>query len=504
MSKINVAEVLAKVGVDLSTMPAGDKPSKNGTKPPAAPVPIVPGAVIDGEALDVKLTETGNAKEFERRFAGRVFYVVGRGWMVWDGQRFAEDIGAGGVTRMMREIAYDWYARGAEAGREGRKNEADMMMRFAKISLSNKSLNASLAQAEKQEGLLATVGQFDLDPMKLNVRNGIIDLRTGKLLPHDPAERMTKLVPVDYNPSATAPTWHKFMNDVFMGRRDVIDFFRRWLGYGLTGVTKDQKYVIAWGEGGNGKSTLYGTLEKIMGDYAMKLDASALTAKREKSDVNTGIAQIPGARLVVCTEWHDTSRPDETMLKDLTGGDTIRTRTLYKEPFEFTPACKLNIFGNERPDIRGTDFATWRRVLLVPFEATFTGEAKDENMPVKLLAEAAGILANLVRGCLEWQQAGLNPPADVAEATAKYRAEQDELERFFDEFCERAPQARVNTEALWNAYKNKFGGTHDTQNKFGRAMKKKGYESRPSSASGLRQYHGIKLLDAGQAMPEME
>lgn len=450
-----------------------------------------------GIPLDLMLTETGNAVEFEKRCKGTVIYAIGRGWLVWNGKVFEEDTIQAEVTQVMRGVAYAWHDRSGEALKDGRKTEAEMMSRFARISLSNKSLNASLEQAKKQAGLKVKVSELDADPMLLNAQNGIVDLRTGELMPHDPTKLMTRIAAANYDPTAQAPTWKKFLNDIFQGRQDMIDFFRRWLGYNLTGKVNEQKYVIAWGKGGNGKSTLYNLAGKVMGSYAQTADAVVFTAKREKSDVNVGLAKIPGARMIVCTEWNDTARPDETLLKDVTGGDVISTRTLYEKSFEFRPACKLNIFGNEKPDIKGTDFATWRRILLVPFEATFSGASDDKDMGEKLLAEADGILADLVRGCLEWQAQGLNPPADVADATKKYRADQDELERFISERCEVDQKGRVVAESLWDAYK-KFGGSIDTQNKFGRAMRERGYKSEASN--GVRFYPGLTLLGSASAI----
>lgn len=453
------------------------------------------------DPLDLMLTETGNAKEFARRNVGQVFHVVGRGWVIFDGKRFVEDLNDAEVTRRMSDVAYDWYRKGAEAGKDGRTNDAEKMLRFAKISLSSKSLAASLKEAAKQSGITAKVDEFDADPMLLNAQNGVVNLRTGEIMPHSSTFKMTRITSVGFNPQADAPTWKKFMADVFLQRQDMIDFMRRWLGYGITGITKEQKYVVAWGEGGNGKSTLFGLVMKMLGSYAEPMNSATITARREKTEVSTGLSDLPGLRFVVCTEWHDTARPDETVLKDLTGGDRIKTRTLYQKEFSFTPTCKLNIFGNDKPDIKGTDHATWRRILFVPFEATFDGAVEDKNMPAKLEAEGEGILADLVRGCVEWQQQGLQPPTDVAEATARYREEQDEMARFIKEFCDVSEQGRVGTETLWTAYKNKFGGSIQTVNKFGRMLKKKGYESKPNSQAGIRMYHGLTLKPQFSAFP---
>lgn len=446
----------------------------------------------DTEPLDTLLTEAGNAKQFERDNAGHVYYATGRGWVRWNGKHFEDDAEEAYAMRQMRKIAYSWYERGVTATKEDHKFEAEAMKRFSRASLSTKMLKASLAQAKIAEGILTDAGRFDTDPMLLNTQNGIVDLKTGELKPHEPAMMMSKICNASYNPNAGAPMWDKFLNDAFLGKKDVIDFVRRWLGYCLTGKTDEQKYVIAWGEGGNGKTTLFGIMEWLLGSYALKMDSSTITAKRDKSEVNPGLAQVPGARMIICTEWNDTARPDETLLKDLTGKETIKTRTLYQTPFSFMPQCKINIFGNDRPDIHGTDTATWRRPLLVPFEADFNGPNRIRDMDKRLEAEADGILADLVRGCLEWQQQGLNPPNEIIEATKGYREDQDDVAQFIADYCEVIDQGRISVETFFKAYQH-FGG-RGFKDKLGKQMKSKGFKSSPHPKFG-RQYHGLKLKD---------
>ena len=295
------------------------------------------------------------------------------------------------------------------------------------------------------------MSELDADPWALNCANGIVDLRTGELRPHDPAEMHSKLVPIAFEPTARAPHWERFLEQVFAEDAELVTFVKRFAGHSLSGDVREQLLVFAHGAGANGKSTMLGALRNLAGDYGLQLDPTVLTASQHDQHP-TGLTDLRGARLVTTIETDAGRRLAEALVKMLTGGDPIRARRMRGDYFEFLPTHHLWLAGNHLPAIRGTDLGIWRRIALVPFDVTFEGERQDPDLPAKLDAEAHGILAWAIEGCLEWQQHGLQVPARVKAATASYRTSQDHLGRFIDERCVVEDTAYVTSRDLRAEY----------------------------------------------------
>ncbi len=189
----------------------------------------------------------------------------------------------------------------------------------------------------------------------------------------------------------------------------------------------------------------------LMGDYALATTTDTLMVRRNPG-VPNDVARLRGARLVVAVEAEEGQRLAEGRVKQMTGGGRIAARVLHQEFFEFALGFKLFLATNHKPDVRGTDDAIWRRVRLVPLAVQIPETEQDKRLRDKLAAEAAGILAWLVRGCLAWQREGLGLPPAVQAATAGYRAEMDRLAAFLEDCCLLRPDARATVNALYEAY----------------------------------------------------
>ena len=220
----------------------------------------------------------------------------------------------------------------------------------------------------------------------------------------------TKLVPAKFDPDAACPTWERFLDEVFDGDKDVIGFVQRFAGYSLSGSVKEQMFVFCHGSGSNGKSTMLDVLRNLSGDYGIHIATSIITMNRHDQHP-TGLTDLRGSRMVTTIETEKGHKLAESLVKSLTGGDRIRARRMRQDFVEFSPTHKLWVAGNELPRITGTDYGIWRRIALVPFLQEFKDERKDGDLPDKLAREFDGILAWLVRGCLEWQRDGLKVPA---------------------------------------------------------------------------------------------
>jgi P4 family phage/plasmid primase-like protien len=200
-------------------------------------------------------------------------------------------------------------------------------------------------------------------------------------------------------------------------------------GYALTGKTTEHKLLFLYGTGRNGKSVFLNTLFDIWGDYARKAAAATfLNSQTERHP--TDLAGLKGARLVAGSELPKGKTWDESVIKDLTGGDKMTARFMRGDYFDFDPQMTLMIAGNNQPSFRGVDEAIRSRVVLVPFTVTIPPERRDKSLPDKLRGEAPGILRWAIDGALKWQRHGLNVPASIAAASEEYFDDEDTLGQF--------------------------------------------------------------------------
>jgi len=394
-------------------------------------------------------TDAGNAVLFVQQHQERVrsCYALRR-YYVWDQRRWEPDA-EGQVLELAKQTAASLYDELAHSTAPGRRKE---LAPWAVKSESEPRLRAMLALAASAPELAVTPDELDADPWKLNVLNGVVDLRTGTLAPHDPGRLMTKLAPVVYNPQADCPRFLAFMDRIFAGRGPLIEFMQRALGYALSGDVSEQVLFLLHGVGANGKSTLVRVVRGILGDYGCSTPPETLLVKRE-AGIPNDVARLHGARFVSAVEVEGGRRLAESLVKTMTGGDTLVARFLHREFFEFRPTFTLFLAVNRKPRIAGTDHAIWRRLRLVPFDVVIPDTEQDRHLAERLIAEEGpGILTWMVRGCMAWQKNGLGTPEEVRSATATYRVEQDALGAFLRERCILEPAASVTVTALYDAY----------------------------------------------------
>jgi putative DNA primase/helicase len=352
-----------------------------------------------------------------------------------------------------------------------------------------------IALARYELGIPVLPDELDPDPWALNCENGTVDLQTGQLREHDRADLITKLVPVAYDPEAEAPRFEKYLKEVLLQDR-VVGFVRRYAGYSLTGNTRERIFAILHGSGKNGKTTLVDLLQDVAGDYATTTDPETILAKRHQG-VGNDVAALKGARFVASAEVERGRALAESKIKALTGSDTISARFLYAEPFTFKPEFKLWLSTNNKPEVGGTDDAIWDRIRLIPFTERFDGDRQDPELPDKLREERPGVLAWMVRGCLEWQRDGLGEPEEVRDATEAYRAEMDVLADFIGDRCVEHPDAWCRFSDLFEEYEEwcrESGETAKSKRKFGAVLKDRGFPP-DKGAQNVSIRRGIALRD---------
>jgi putative DNA primase/helicase len=287
----------------------------------------------------------------------------------------------------------------------------------------------------------------------LNCGSGVVDLTSGKLHPHDPANLMRKLAPVTFEPDTGCPTFLAFLDRIFASDLELIGFIKRAVGYSLTGKTDEQCLFVLVGNDANGKSTLIGVLQDLLGDYAQQTPMETLMVSRS-GGIGNDVARLQGARFVAATEAEAGQRIAEAKIKQLTGGDKVAARFLYAEIFEFTPQFKLWLATNRLPEASDKSEGFWRRLRLIRFNVMIPEGERDGSLPEKLKAELPGILNWAIQGCLEWQKDGLRAPASVTEATKDYRADMDVVMQFIEDCCIVDRGAEETVKALFDRYCN--------------------------------------------------
>ena len=433
-------------------------------------------------------TDTGNAERFAVAHAGRLRYLrERRQWLVWQHGRWRRDT-TGEVERAAKDVSRSLLAEAARLeGDESRKTA-----KWALASQSEPRIRAQLALAGSEREVVVEADQLDPDPWLLACANGVIDLRTSELREPDPDDLITRGTDVAYEPSSQCPRWDRFLSEVFAGDDELIRFVQRFIGYCLTADVREHVLVVFHGSGANGKSTLVGVLRRLLGDFAVAAPFDSFVRQRDRGPRND-LARLHRARLVTAAESGEGRRLDEATVKEITGGDVIAARYLYGEFFEFQPLFKLVLTTNHRPKVDGDDDAIWRRLRLVPFEQSFEGR-EDRDLTAKLEAELPGILAWAVRGCLEWQEAGLGQAGAVTRATAEYREDEDVLGAFLAERC--AMTGETPTRELREAYEiycSDLGEKPLAANVLGRRLSKRGVRRRSHDGNREKVYRGVSL-----------
>lgn len=385
-------------------------------------------ATSDGEPRpnrpdEIEMSEDGLAVAMGKSGWDRdARYVAPWGkWLFWNGNNWQIDNKLLHMTRcraFLRDIAI-------KLGSMGKPKKA---------KLRDKHVVAAVeALARSNLASVASPDDFDTNLMLLGTPGGTVDLRTGNLRPALRGDMITKQTAVAPAPPGSTPTlWLKFLDEIFDGDAETIAFLQRAAGYALTGQTSEHKLLFLYGSGRNGKSVFLNALFDIWGDYARRAGSATFLNKQNPSHP-TSVAGLQGARLVAGSELPAGKTWDESVIKDLTGGDKLTARFMRGDFFDFLPQLTLMIAGNNLPSFRGVDEAIRSRVVLVPFTVTIPEERRDVGLPDTLRGEAREILRWAIEGAVQWQANGLAVPSSIAAASADYFDSEDTVGRFLDD-----------------------------------------------------------------------
>jgi len=443
----------------------------------------------DGTHDTHALTEAGNVLRMIDLCRDTLRYVADtKEWLIWhDGAWSRNDTGA------VRTIAATLPAKIYEEG--GRHiDQAEHFARWARQSQRARTVTDVVAMLSDRPDMRVPAGRCDANPWLVGVDGArtVVDLTDGSVRKAQPADLVTKSLAVSgVGEAHKAVRWLSFLDQVFDGDAELIDWIQRWCGYLLTGSTREQCLVFAHGVGANGKSVLAELLRYILGDYAAPVAVESLMeSKRSAGSATPDLAALAGVRVALSTETEDGQALAESAIKAMTAGDAMSVRPLYGQPFTFVPSFKLLMLGNHRPVIKGTDHGIWRRIRLLPFNRVFNGAERDLQLLDKLKAEAHHVAAWMIEGCSKWQAVGLSDvPAAIASSTEQYRADSDVLGQWLSECCRTGANMSERVRDLYASYRRwcEDNGLRPASNvAFGRRLSERGFSEKRTSSDRWR------------------
>jgi putative DNA primase/helicase len=449
------------------------------------------------------MTEFGNTERMLDKYGEGLMYVPElSSWFCWTGiyWRKSSDVE---IEHYAKETVRALNAEGAE--------EADLaeFFKFCAISQQAKMVRNMVQLAKSDPLVYVPARELDKESRYLGATNGVIDLKTGKLLPPDKNLRITRTTGCDYLPGAGAGLWRQTILDVLSGDEELALYLQTLMGYAAMGKPDQDVMLIPHGGGSNGKSTVFNTLRKTFGGYAKSAEASSFVSDAKNGGGAGGaradLVALRGARFVYVNEPDENGELREGSVKAMTGGDTITARGLYAtDMIEIEPSWLAVMPTNHKPIVKGDDDGIWRRLLLMPFLRNFEKDPtveKDPERETKLLAEMPGVLNWIVEGALRYQREGLKKNGRVRAASDSYRNDMDLLAEWLDECCEISPEASAQSNALWKSWEE-FAKNRgllkyiSSANLLGRRLENR-FPARKSK-NGARFRTGLMLKNAGE------
>jgi len=447
-------------------------------------------------------------------------------WLKWSGHHWRIDF-KGECKDAVEAVAAAYVKAGAELVRKIdwalKKNDRgsaealqlkqkQLYRRVSRLRSEKGRVNCLKFTANNPQNALRIVGdEIDRMPWLLACANGVINLKTGDLEAGRPEDYLLKACPTEWKGvEESCELWERILTEIFGGDQELIDYLQRLFGYGVTGLTREAILPIFHGIGRNGKTLITETIAHVLGpDLARPINGEMLLAQghaRNPGAPSPDIMSLRGARIVFASETDQNRAFSLARVKLLSGGDTLVGRSPHdKFEITFRPSHLLILSTNHVPHAASNDFAFFERVHLVPFKLSFVDREPqnanerraDPQLGDKLKAEASGILAWLVRGCIQWQEMGLCPPEEVRAATRTFQRNEDLLADFIEESCfvNNDSSTCVPAAELYDAYsewhRENVGKNPVKVQKFGRLMKDKGFEKKKS---GKLYYLGLRLL----------
>ena len=302
------------------------------------------------------------------------------------------------------------------------------------------------------------VKDLDKDAFLLSTPTKTYDLRKGIEGAMNPDAKNMITKSTTLSPSLKGKDkWLDFLNECFNDDQELIDYVQRICGLAAIGKVYIEGIIISYGDGGNGKSTFWNTIARVLGSYYGKISADALTTNC-KRNVKPELAELRGKRLIIASESQEGARLNDSEIKELCSTDDIRAEKKFKDPFDFTPTHTLVLYTNHLPKVKGTDDGIWRRIIVIPFNHKFTKDNADIKNYSDVLYEEAGefVLTWVIEGARKAYESNfrLKNPAIVQKAIDSYKKENDWFGRFIEECCIVGEEEKCKSNDLYQRYRD--------------------------------------------------
>lgn len=448
-----------------------------------------------------ELTDVGNAERLVDKFGSVIRYVPElHTWMHYDGTQWkrVDTVFMNGLAKqVVRDMQMEANIKDGDSDQE--RDRKLRLLNWAKRTSMQRYTSLMVEQA--RDAVLAHPNDFDIDPWLVNAQDVTIDLRTGTTHEHNPDDMTAKVAGTSYYGESNGQRFMQFIDDVTGGDKELARYIQKILGYGLSGVIREQHLFMPYGSGRNGKTVLYEIVAEVMGEYAAVGDPSLLVDKGYLKTKNFSLATLVGVRTVVFAESNDGNKLNADAVKSLSGGDSVPAEAKYQMPFSFKPQFKMHLYTNNLPVAEEVGDALWERLRVIPFNQCFIKGRSDCHEPdteltEKLRAEKPFILRWLVEGNKMWQEEGLEEPESVKEATKVYRADSDVLAEFIEACIAREPGSKVTSKELYSAYIAWYDGELVDQldrKVFGKKFSEHNFKSRRSN--GQTVYQDVTIKD---------
>ena len=400
-------------------------------------------------------SDIGNGNLFADWYKDKARYVPERKrWYIYNGEAWEPDTGNLRAMELCKDLAdaLAVYALSIQ-------DEKQRIAYQAHVGKWQRRNNRETILKDAASVYPVSMTEFDCDPYLFNCKNGTLDLRTREFKPHSPTDLLATISGVKYDPEAKCELWERFIDDVTQGDKDTAAYLQKAMGYGLTGDTSEECFFTLYGATTrNGKGTLMETYMALVGGYGRAARPETI-AQKDKANSNApteDIARLAGAHVVNISEPGKQMVLSASLVKTLTGRDTINARFLNENSFEFVPQFKLFINTNHLPKVTDPTVFDSGRVKVIPFNRHFSEEEQDKTLKFKLRQSEnlSGILNWCLDGLWMMQETGLDTPAAVREATAQYRQDSDKIARFVADMLEPDPHGEIRTEEAYQQYQD--------------------------------------------------
>ena len=386
-------------------------------------------ATATAEDPNYPANDDGNSLYLHDRVKGTYLWCPeAKAYLHWNGKVWRDDL--------HQTLSHEFLVLSRERREQAARDDDERNVKRWTKAGDRPRVEAALKMLQTVPGVSKSANDMDPDRHLVNLTNGVLNLDSGELLPHDPKYLLTKLMNVAYDPEATCPNFQAFMERV-LPDPEMRTYVQRALGYTLLGDADQRAIFLIHGPSGTGKSTLMDTMADVFGDYGTTAPAGTFRATGREHGPTNDLHALRGRRFVSTSGTNEGTSYNEDLLKRLTGRDRVTSRELYQANQEWTPVCTLWLATNHPPRFNTDDDAIWRRLKLVPFNTVLLDDNQVYDYGRKvLLPERNGILNWLLAGLRDFLEFGLGEPAEVLEAAQGQRLQSDPVAQFLEDRVE--------------------------------------------------------------------